>query len=101
MKENKTSSASPELKLSIMTKLFILFEFQHTWRLPLRHINSFVYRLYEFVFTINEFTSSKISPHNPVCQKYCFFRARFFTQSAKDTAQHIDFIYRSIFFFPV
>ena len=53
------------------------------------------------VFLINKTFSSIVSRRNALRQINCIFRACFFTQSTKNTTQHIYLVFCCIFFFPV
>lgn len=75
-----------------MGESFMFLEFKNGWRLAFCNVNTLVDRLNKFILPINEILPFKFRRDEAVCEEDGFLRARFFTQAAENTAQHIDLI---------
>src|SRR5665213_1144693 len=68
------------------------------------HVHVFMrrgYRLYQFVFGVDEGAADVVGAGDTVAQEDRFFWACFFAEAAEDAAKHIDFVFGSIFFFAI
>src|SRR5690554_4436968 len=85
----------------VVLVLLVLLEFKYLRTLSFGHIYRFFFGLYQFVFAKNLFATSEGRRHNSICKEDGFFWASFFTKTAEDATQHVDFIDAGILLFAV